>query len=181
MEISDQAGKSNILLGVVVLGAVVVGAALIMVFSGTGSDDAASILDKEVVEPTKEVLDTTKSTALSPDQEPEVEEEVPKMFRSADAQGNSLWIVNEHVDIHLPGKGKTLKARKIASATGRKMTHFKSPEMSSAKLQEHPALKRKDKGKVEQKGEESGDGEGSSSGSEGSGGGQVGGGKGSGK
>lgn len=177
MNISYQAGKSNILLAVVVLGAVVVGAALIIVFYDTGTDDAAPVIDNEVVEPTREVLDTAGTTTLSQDQEPVKEEEEPTMFRSADDQGNSLWIVNKQVEIHLPGKGKTLKAHKIASATGRKMTQFKSPELSSAKLQEHPALKRK-KGEVEQKDKGSGDDEG---GSEGSGGDKVGGGKGSGK
>ena len=145
MFVKRQAGKAGVVL-VVVVAVAAVGGGLFMLYNDTNQDGPASG-DPKKTEPAERIVinDVTMNPEIFNMDDNGEEDEPPTHIRTVDAMGNTTWVYTKMVDIHLPGKGKTVKARKIATATGRKMKPLElKPE--SAAMADHPSLKRK-KGK----------------------------------
>ena len=177
-----EAGKAKVVLAFIVVGVLAVAGTLIIVFNYTDSNAPE--------DPGTTKAENTPANVISDAEDPILagnkvaagdEEEKPVLIRTVDESGNTTWIDTREVDIYRPGKG-SIKAMKIASATGRKMKKMEVEPEPAKTVSVHPSQIRKKKGKVNKQGNTGGDGsgEGGKEGDSTKGGGKVGEGKGAG-
>jgi hypothetical protein len=134
-------GKAGVVLVLIVVGVVAVGGLMINLFNSTDGDKPEDLSVKKVVPGETKIINEVEEEPVLDSEvvKEEEEEEKPTLIRTVDGQGNTTWISTEEVDIYQPGKGKTIKARKIATATGRKMKPMPLKAESAAKMV-HPSI-----------------------------------------
>ena len=163
-----EAGKAKVVAAFIVVGVLAVVGTLIIVFNYTDSQapDDPGTADADRI-PTEVISDADDPILAENKVSAGDEEEKPVLIRTVDESGNTTWIDTREVEIHRPGKG-SIKAMKIASATGRKMRKMEIEPEPAKTATVHPSQIRKKRGKLNTRGK-TGGGDSSGGGKEGGG------------
>lgn len=136
----SESGKTGVLLAIMVLAVVLVGGMALVLFDFTDTKDQEPNIknDKKTVDSKPAIIDAAWEDEVEEDFMREEENE-PKIFRTVDGHGNQQWVHSKPGIVHLPGKRRTIKATKVATALNRKMKPMPLKPEAAVKLQ-HPAL-----------------------------------------